>query len=137
MTVDVIIPTYKPDQRFFELIALLDKQTFPISHIRIINTEEKYFEKIIYGRRYEEEYRNLCVTHISRREFDLIEFLITNANQVFDRERIYEAVWGYDAEGDSNVVKEHVRKIRAKLNEATGQDYIETIWGVGYKWKRQ
>ena len=42
MTVDVIIPTYKPDQRFFELIALLDKQTFPISHIRIINTEEKY-----------------------------------------------------------------------------------------------
>jgi DNA-binding response OmpR family regulator len=30
-----------------------------------------------------------------------------------------------------------VRKIRAKLNEATGQDYIETIWGVGYKWKRQ
>ena len=70
MTVDVIIPTYKPDQRFFELIALLDKQTFPISHIRIINTEEKYFEKIIYGRRYEEEYRNLCVTHISRREFD-------------------------------------------------------------------
>ena len=33
MTVDVIIPTYKPDQRFFELIALLDKQTFPISHI--------------------------------------------------------------------------------------------------------
>ena len=70
MTVDVIIPTYKPDQRFFELIALLDKQTFPISHIRVINTEEKYFEKIIYGRRYEEEYRNLCVTHISRREFD-------------------------------------------------------------------
>ena len=70
MTVDVIIPTYKPDQRFFELIALLDKQTYPISHIRIINTEEKYFEKIIYGRRYEEEYRNLCVTHISRREFD-------------------------------------------------------------------
>ena len=59
MTVDVIIPTYKPDQRFFELIALLDKQTYPISHIRIINTEEKYFEKIIYGRRYEEEYRNL------------------------------------------------------------------------------
>ncbi len=73
----------------------------------------------------------------SRREFDLIEFLITNANQVFDRERIYEAVWGYDAEGDSNVVKEHVRKIRAKLSDATGQDYIETIWGVGYKWKRQ
>ena len=72
----------------------------------------------------------------SKREFDLIEFLVTNPGQVFDRERIYEAVWGYDAEGDNNVIKEYVRKIRAKLREATGQDHIETVWGVGYKWNR-
>mgnify|MGYP002512662451 CR=1 FL=1 len=79
-------------------------------------------------------YRDTLIP-FSKREFDLIEFLITNANQVFDKERIYETVWGYDAEGDSNVVKEHIRKIRAKLNEVTGQEHIETIWGVGYKWK--
>ncbi|HBA50765.1 MAG TPA: DNA-binding response regulator [Lachnospiraceae bacterium] len=72
----------------------------------------------------------------SRREFDLIEFLMTNANQVFSRERIYEMVWGYDAEGDSGVIKEHIRKIRARLREVTGQDFIETVWGVGYKWKK-
>lgn len=80
-------------------------------------------------------YRDTLIS-FSKKEFDLIEFLMTNANQVFDKERIYEIVWGYDAEGDSNVVKEHIRKIRAKLNEVTGEDYIETIWGVGYKWKR-
>lgn len=79
-------------------------------------------------------YRDTLIP-FSKREFDLIEFLITNANQVFDKEHIYEAVWGYDAEGDNNVVKEHIRKIRAKLNEVTGQDHIETIWGVGYRWK--
>lgn len=73
----------------------------------------------------------------SKREFDLIEFLMTNANQVFDKERIYEMVWGYDAEGDSNVIKEHIRKIRARLREVTGQDYIETVWGVGYKWRKE
>ena len=72
----------------------------------------------------------------SKREFDLIEFLLTHANQVFDRERLYEAVWGYDAEGNSSTVKEHIRKIRAKLKAATGREYIETVWGVGYKWKR-
>ncbi len=72
----------------------------------------------------------------SKREFELIEFLITNANQVFDRERIYERVWGYEAEGDSGVVKEHIRKIRSKLHAITGNDYIETVWGVGYKWNR-
>lgn len=70
----------------------------------------------------------------SKREFEILEFLLSNANQVFDKERIYEAVWGFDAEGDSKVVKEHVRKIRAKLQEATGNDYIETVWGMGYKW---
>lgn len=72
----------------------------------------------------------------SKREFDLLEFFMTNANQVFERERIYEAVWGYDAEGDSSVIKEHIRKIRGKLKEATGREYIETVWGVGYKWNR-
>lgn len=73
---------------------------------------------------------------VSKREFDLMVFLLTNAGQVFDRERIYELVWGYDAEGCADVVKEHIRKIRAKLLEASGQEYIETVWGVGYKWKR-
>lgn len=72
----------------------------------------------------------------SRREFDIIEFLLTNANQVFNREHIYEAVWGYEAEGDSGVIKEHIRKIRAKLLAATGNEYIETVWGIGYKWDR-
>lgn len=72
----------------------------------------------------------------SRREFDIIEFLLSNSNQIFDRERIYEAIWGYDAEGDSNVIKEHIRKIRAKLISATGNEYIETVWGMGYKWKK-
>ena len=71
----------------------------------------------------------------SKKEFDLIEYLITNKGQVFDKEKIYETVWGYDAEGDSNVVKEHIRKIRNKFQEITGNDYIETIWGVGYRWK--
>mgnify|MGYP002702639255 CR=1 FL=1 len=70
----------------------------------------------------------------SKTEFDLIEFLLTNAGQVFDKERIYELVWGYDAEGNADVVKEHIRKIRTKLTAVCGRDYIDTVWGVGYKW---
>lgn len=70
----------------------------------------------------------------SKTEFDIIEFLISNANQIFDKERIYEAVWGFDAEGDSSVVKEHIRKIRTKFYRVTNQEFIETVWGIGYKW---
>lgn len=72
----------------------------------------------------------------SKREFDIIEFLMSNPNQVFDKERMYEAIWGYDAGGDSNVIKEHIRKIRVKLHEITGKEHIETVWGMGYRWKK-
>lgn len=70
----------------------------------------------------------------SRREFDILELLSLNAGQVFDRERIYEAVWGLDGDGNSDTVMEHIRKIRAKLGAYTLHSYIETVWGCGYKW---
>lgn len=79
-------------------------------------------------------YREAEIT-LSKKEFDLLEYLMTYRGQIFDKERIYESVWGFEAEGDSNVVKEHIRKIRSKLREVTQHEYIETIWGVGYKWK--
>ena len=75
--------------------------------------------------------------NFSKREFEIIEFFISNPKQVFDKERIYESVWGLEAGGDSNVIKEHILKIRTKLQEATGRDYIETVWGMGYKWKNE
>ena len=73
---------------------------------------------------------------LSKTEFDIMEFLMSNANQIFDRERIYEAVWGYDADGDSSVIKEHIRKIRTKLEKFTDKEFIETVWGIGYRWKK-
>lgn len=72
----------------------------------------------------------------SNKEFEIIKFLSRNAGMVFDRETIYEKLWGYDGEGDSIVVKEHIRKIRNKLQVYTDKNYIETVWGVGYKWAK-
>lgn len=72
----------------------------------------------------------------SKTEFDIIDLLSTNAGQVFDKERIYDRVWGYDGEGNAMTVVEHIRKIRAKLLEAGCEAYIETVWGCGYKWKK-
>ena len=70
----------------------------------------------------------------SRREFDILELLSLNAGQVFDRERIYETIWGYDGEGNSDTIMEHIRKIRAKLAAHTLHSYIDTVWGCGYRW---
>ena len=71
---------------------------------------------------------------MSRREFGIVELLSLNPGQVFDRERIYETVWGIDGDGNSDTVMEHIRKIRAKLAAHTLYSYIETVWGCGYKW---
>lgn len=82
--------------------------------------------------------RTVTIDHepvaLSRREFDILELLSLNAGQVFDRERIYETVWGIDGDGNSDTVMEHVRKIRAKFAAHTLHSYIETVWGCGYKW---
>lgn len=69
-----------------------------------------------------------------KKEFNIIEVLSQNPGQVFDKERLYEAAWGLDGLGNNTVVAEHIRKIRAKFAAAGVRQYIETVWGVGYKW---
>lgn len=71
---------------------------------------------------------------LSKKEFDIVELLSINAGQVFDRERIYELVWGLDGDGSSDTIMEHIRKIRSKFTAVSSHSYIETVWGVGYKW---
>ena len=72
----------------------------------------------------------------TRTEYEILEFLSMHPGQIFDKERIYERVLGYDAEGDSRVITELVRRIRKKLSEYANAEYIETVWGVGYRWKK-
>lgn len=71
---------------------------------------------------------------LTKAEYRLIAFLSANPGIVFDKERIYEKVCGYDAEGDSRVITELVRRIRNKMAELTETEYIETVWGMGYRW---
>lgn len=70
---------------------------------------------------------------LAKKEFDIVELLSQNPGQVFDKERIYERIWGYGSEGDSTVVAEHIRRIRTKISAYTDKVYIETVWGCGYK----
>ncbi len=71
---------------------------------------------------------------LAKKEFDIVELLSQNPGQIFDKERIFERIWGYDSEGDSSVVAEHIRRIRIKIAAYTERTYIETVWGCGYKW---
>ena len=74
------------------------------------------------------------IVTLSKKEFDIVELLSVNAGQVFDRERIYDIIWGLEGDGSSDTIMEHIRKIRTKFAAVSIYSYIETIWGVGYKW---
>ncbi len=73
---------------------------------------------------------------LSKKEFDIIELLSQHRGQVFSKERIYELVWDYDSEGEVSVIAEHIRRIRIKFKDADIRPYIETVWGIGYRWAK-
>lgn len=72
--------------------------------------------------------------NFTKTEFDILEILSMNSGQIFSKENIYEKLWGFDKDGDSSIITEHIRRIRKKLSKHTDDTIIETVWGVGYKW---
>ena len=101
---------------------------------------QKETPKIYFDEKLAIDYTERCLYYegaeipLAKKEFNIVELLSEHAGQVFSKERIYELVWDYDSEGDSAVVAEHIRRIRAKFQEAQMKPYIQTVWGVGYKW---
>ncbi|AEF17022.1 two component transcriptional regulator, winged helix family [Thermoanaerobacterium xylanolyticum LX-11] len=74
---------------------------------------------------------------LTKKEFDVLELLSLHPGQVFSKEQIYEKVWGFDAEGDTTTVTEHIKNIRAKIGGFDPDtEYIKTVWGIGYKWEK-
>ncbi len=69
---------------------------------------------------------------LTKKEFDLLEYLIRNKRSVLSRDQILSQVWGYDYMGDTNVVDVYIRYLRAKLDDKFNEKYIHTMRGVGY-----
>lgn len=70
MKIDVIIPLYKPGKELFTLLDALNKQTVSVQNLILMNTEEKYFDRLVYGTDFPDRYKNVKVYHFSKREFD-------------------------------------------------------------------
>ena len=70
------------------------------------------------------------------KEFDLLTFLAQNPNRVFSKEELFSQIWDLESVGDIATVTVHIKKIREKIEFSTTKpQYIETIWGVGYRFK--
>lgn len=73
---------------------------------------------------------------LKNKGYELLLFLMQNADIVFSKETLYERIWGYDALGDNATVAVHINRLREKIEkDASDPRYIQTLWGVGYRFK--
>lgn len=70
--------------------------------------------------------------HLTKKEFDLLKYLLENKNVVLSREKILENIWGYDFSGETNAVDVYIRYLRSKIEEPFKEKFIFTVRGVGY-----
>lgn len=70
------------------------------------------------------------------KEFSLLLFLAENPGVVFSKETLFERIWGEDSLGDTATVSVHVNRIREKIEATAKPEYIETVWGVGYRFRK-
>lgn len=82
-------------------------------------------------------YRSGVPVTLTAKEFDVIEFLMRNANRVFSREALLDSIWAYDYRSDIRTLDVHIRRLREKLEEDPAKpDHIMTKWGVGYYFRK-
>ena len=78
-------------------------------------------------------FRSGKAVELTAKEFDVIEFLMRNANRVYSREALLDTIWEFDYRSDIRTVDVHIRRLREKLEENPAEpNYIMTKWGVGY-----
>ena len=73
--------------------------------------------------------------YLTPKEFDLLYYLARNQGRVFTREKLLEEVWGYDFFGSLRTVDTHIKQLREKLGRSKAASFINTVWGVGYKFE--
>lgn len=72
----------------------------------------------------------------THKEFDLLVFLATNPNVVYSKDALFDKIWGLDAIGETSTVTVHINRIRDKIeDDSSNPTYIETVWGVGYRFR--
>lgn len=80
--------------------------------------------------------KNNVEIDVTPKEYMLMKLFMENPNKAFTRDELLNLIWGYDFFGDSKIIDVNIRRLRAKIEEdSSSPKYIETVWGLGYRWK--
>lgn len=131
---DYIVKPFSPS----ELVARVKSHL--ARYERLINKEPQNESIMVRGLRIDKVSRRVFVNNhevtFTAKEFDVLTFLAQHPNHVFNKEQLFERLWGFDSFGDISTVTVHIRKIREKIEaDPSNPQYIETVWGAGYRFK--
>ncbi len=126
---DYLIKPFSLDELEARIMAHLRREERNLNKKKVKLQEDLYID---YSSK-QVHYKNELIP-FTKKEFDIIELLSLNRGQVFDKERLFEIVWGYNNDSEISVVAEYIRRIRQKFKNKSGKEPIDTVWGYGYKW---
>ena len=127
---DYLVKPFSPRELMVRIKALLRRSNLQFSRNRS--------RKIEFGNiTIDKDARLLLINQqaitLTNKEFELITYLVENANKAMSREQIIDTIWGYDYIGEMRSVDDLVRRLRKKLRNGDANVSIETVWGYGYK----
>lgn len=126
---DYIIKPFNPLEVVLRVKALLrrlgedDKEKLELGPFVI----DLYSQKVL---------KNNVEIDVTPKEYLLMKIFLENPNKAFSRDELLDLVWGENYFGDTKIIDVNIRRLRAKIEDKPSRpDYIETVWGIGYRWK--
>lgn len=131
-TDDYMVKPFNPKELVLRVKSLLRRmEPAIVDELDIIVDGPFRIDK--YSRKFYKDDKDIELTPT---EYSIIKLFIENSGKAFNRDEILNLVWGYDFVGDSKIVDVNIRRLRSKIeNDSGNPHYIETVWGVGYRWR--
>ena len=124
---DYLTKPFAIEELLARIRSILKRRNRSAARSRLLNAGEL----VIDLEKYQVSYRQQPV-ELTKREFDLLKYLVENRNIVLTRDEILREVWGFDYTGDTNVVDVYIRYLRSKIDQRFNASLIRTVRGVGY-----
>ena len=121
----------------FEIREVLARVQVQLRHKEEKEAEEQHtfsFKDMVLNRNtFQVEIAGKILPKITKQEFAILELLLRNPKQVFSKEDIFEYAWDESYMGETKTLDVHISNIRKKIKQVTSEEYIETVWGIGYR----
>ena len=107
------------------------------TNLRRVRKEEKaepvVYKELVLDTEAKQILLNNTILQLTAKEYRMLELFLLHPNKVFSKANLYETIWNDEYLGDDNVIKTHISNIRNKIKRYSDTEYIETVWGLGYR----